>query len=310
MREGAANGRPALGMAPIRTMLFAPANSERKLRKLQSLPADAVVLDLEDTVPPEEKADAANHAGETLSALAAPGLVGVRINAASSPRWDADLEAVVKPGLDFVVAPMTESTVQLLLLDGRIAELEQERGLPTGRIGLIASIETAAAVTACEEIAAQAPPRLATLAFGPVDLSADLSIDLEESDAIMTYARSRMVIACRAGRRRAPIDGPYLAISDLDGLRRTTLASRRFGFQGRVAIHPDQLLPINDVFSAAPAELDLAGRIVTAFEHAEREGTASITVDGRFVDYPVYAAARQKLAAAHRQAPTGETRGD
>jgi citrate lyase subunit beta/citryl-CoA lyase len=283
---------------PLRTMLFVPGSDERKLRKARILDADTVVLDLEDAVTPDRKAAARNLIRAELPGLSndTRAAVGVRINPVGTALWRDDLRAVACDSLDFVIVPKTEHADQLREVDALLTGLEAELGVERGGIGMFASIETPLGVLRCGEISLAAPERLLTFAFGPVDLAADLGLDLTEQGLELLYARSQVVVAARAGGRLPAIDGPYLALDDLVGLEATTSRSRQLGFQGRVVIHPDQLHPVAQIFSElSEAELAHARRIVDAFSAVEQEGVASIAVEGQFVDYPVYHRARRKL---------------
>jgi citrate lyase subunit beta/citryl-CoA lyase len=177
-----------------------------------------------------------------------------------------------------------------------LTELERARGLEAGRIRILPLIETAIGLVRCEEIAMAAPPRVVTLVFGLGDFSVDIGVDLTQDAAELLYARSRLVVAARAGRLQAPIDGPYLDLQDTEGLVANTFRSRQLGYQGRVVVYPPQVEPVQRAYSELSAEeVERTRRVVEAFEQAEADGLASIQVDGRFVDYPIYYRARHRL---------------
>ncbi|MBV8220986.1 MAG: hypothetical protein JO325_21190, partial [Solirubrobacterales bacterium] len=163
-------------------------------------------------------------------------------------------------------------------------------------------------ITRCEDILATAPPRTITAMLGVADFTAALGVELSDEGTELLYARQRLVVAARATGMPGPIDGPYLRLDDSPGLVADIRRSRGLGFQGRVALHPRQVEPINRAYSELGDEqLAAAERIVAAFERAENSGLASIRVDGRFVDYPVYELARAKLrrhAAYQRAMPS------
>ena len=147
-----------------------------------------------------------------------------------------------------------------------------------------------------DEIAAAAPERVLTLAFGLGDFSTDIQVDLTQDATELLYARQRIVVAARACGMRAPIDGPYLDIKNLDGLGEETQLSRQLGFEGRVVVYPLQVDVVQLVYSElSDADAERAAQVIEAFEAAEASGLASIQVDGQFVDYPIYDRARQKL---------------
>jgi len=280
----------------LRSLLFAPGNHPRKVAKVGSFGADAIVLDLEDAVAAAEKT-----AARAPVRAALPGypntLVMVRVNGPASGRWAGDLDDVVCPALRAVVVPKVEAPAELREVDEHLARLEEREGLTPGTIRMIPQIETACGIVRVDEIALQAPARVQTLIFGQADFTADLGIDLTSDGDELLYARSRVVVAARAAGLAPPIDGPYLfGLQDQPGLVRDCERARRLGFQGKIVIHPSQVEPVNRVFGAvSPEELAAAREIVTAFEAAEAAGSAAIQVAGRFVDYPIYRQALRKL---------------
>jgi citrate lyase subunit beta/citryl-CoA lyase len=286
----------------MRSLLFAPANHERRVRKLATCGADAVVLDLEDAVAQTEKGAARTGVIACLATLA-DATRCVRINAFPSGLAYLDLDAVVGADLDAIVLPKVESAEEVALVDSELERLERERGLRIGRVTVIALVETALGVLHADAIALQAPPRLRRLAFGPADYAAELGITPGPDGRELSWARSRLVAASYAGRLAPPLDGPFLDLQDANGLVADTRASRASGFRGRIVLHPNQLPGVHQGYSQAPpAELQRCRRIVEAFTDAEHHGDASLQVDGHFVDYPIYRQAREVLEQheAHR----------
>ena len=290
-------GRPAIDWEgqPLRSLLFAPGNHARRLEKVGDFGSDAVVLDLEDAVADAEKVAARSPVRDALARYERT-VVVVRVNAASTGLLEGDIEAVVCPALDCLMLPQIESATTLADVDELVATLERERGIDVGQIRLLPIVETAAGIARCEDIAFGAPGRVLTLVFGLGDFSVDIGVDLTRGGTELLYARSRVVVAARAARMPAPIDGPYPDIHDLEGLVENTLLSRQLGFQGRVVVYPPQVAPVQRAYAElTPEELAHARRVVEAFEAAEAAGLASIQVDGRFVDYPLYHRARHRL---------------
>jgi citrate lyase subunit beta/citryl-CoA lyase len=280
----------------LRSLLFAPGNHPRKLEKVGTFGSDAIVLDLEDAVADAEKDAARELVRCALPTFRRPTAVMVRVNGPETGRMDEDLVAVTSDGLDCVVLPKVERPEILQQVDALLATLERERGLPLGQVRLLALVETARGLVRCEEIAAAAPPRLLTLVFGLGDFSVDIGVDVSSSGEELLYARSRVVVAARAARLPAPLDGPYLDIPNLAGLELDCRRSRQVGFQGRVVIYPGHVETVQRVYAElADEEAEACRRIVDSFEAAEASGSASIQVDGRFVDYPLYERAREKL---------------
>ena len=290
----------------LRSLLFAPGNHARRLEKVGTFGADAIVLDLEDAVADAEKEAARGTASAALPTYTGRTIVMVRVNGATTGRMEGDVEAVAAADLDCIMVPKVEDASTLPELDGLLTELERDRGLEAGRIRILPLIETALGLVRCEEIALAAPPRVVTLVFGLGDFSVDIGVDLTQGAAELLYARSRVVVAARAGRLQAPIDGPYLDLKDTEGLVANTLHSRQLGYQGRVVVYPPQVEPVQRAYSELSAdEVERARRVVAAFEQAEADGLASIQVDGRFVDYPIYYRARHRLRLS--EAPVSES---
>lgn len=279
----------------MRSLLFAPANDARKVARLDSFGADAVVLDLEDAVATEEKPAARAGAAAALPALTR-GRRCVRVNGLTTGLTHTDLDAVVRPELDVVVLPKVDDANHLALVDAELSRLERDRGLPRGRIEVVPLLESALGVLRADTIALQAPARVRRLIFGLGDYSAQLGLDPSPDGRELLFARSQLVAASHAARLEPPLDGPFPNIRDNDALLADCRASRRLGFRGRVVVYPGQVDVVHRGYTeVAPDELDRARRIVAAFEAAESRGSAAIQVDGVFVDYPIYRHAKETV---------------
>jgi citrate lyase subunit beta/citryl-CoA lyase len=279
----------------LRSLLFAPGNHARRLEKVGQFGSDAIVLDLEDAVANAEKIAARASTRAALPTYRDT-VVIVRVNGAHTGLTEGDVEAVVCPELDCLMVPKVETADTLTTLDELVGRLERERGIAEGQIRFLPLIETAIGLVGCEEIAFAAPKRVVTLVFGLGDFSVDIGVDLTREATELMYARSRVVVAARAAGMPSPIDGPYPDIHDIDGLIENTLLSRRLGFQGRVVVYPPQVAPVQRAYSElSPEDLEQSRRVVEAFAEAEAAGVASIQVDGRFVDYPLYYRALHRL---------------
>ena len=279
---------------PHRTYLFAPGNHARKVAKVFAAGADAAILDLEDAVAVAEK-EATRALVTAALKVPRPCRGFVRVNAFDTPFCQGDLAAVVGPGLDGIVLPKVETPDALLAVDGSIAELERQRGLTPGAIDLMPIIETAQGLEGVSAIAA-ARGRTHRLSFGAVDFARDLRMRLTVEEWELTPARARIALASRAAGLEAPVDSVYVHFRDLEGLRQSALRALTLGFQGKMCIHPDQVAPVNRAFTPSDEEAAKAEKVVAAFEQAEAAGSASIVVDGFFVDYPVVDQARRTLA--------------
>ncbi len=281
---------------PWRSLLFAPATHARRAEKVFLAGADVAILDLEDAVAVAEKPAARALA---VAALRRPRACKgfVRINAAETEWCFEDLEAIVGPWLDGVLLPKLESAATLQTIDWLLAQLERKAGLEPGRIDLMAIIETGRGVSELKEIAA-APSRLRRLCFGAGDYTLDMGMGWSLEEAELAPARAAMVLESRSGGLEAPIDTVFIELRETEAFDASAERARTLGFQGKLCIHPDQVGVVNATFTPDEAERARARRIVEAFEQAERAGSASIQVDGYFVDYPIVEKARRTLALA------------
>lgn len=291
-------GGPANAAAPIRSFLFAPANHPRKVQKVFESGADAVILDLEDACAASEKAASRATAVEALSAPSKC-LGYVRINATDTEWCLRDLDGVIGPWLDGIVAPKIERPEEIVLIDWLIAQFERERGLPIGGIDLMPIIETGAGLHALDAIIA-AGKRIRRISFGAGDFTRDMRMKWSADEAELAYARGRLVLASRVGGLEPPIDTVHIDLADEESFAASVVTGVKFGFQGKLLIHPAQVALTNQSFMPSAKEIARARKIVDAFYAAENAGSASIKVDGYFVDYPIVEKAQQVLALAAR----------
>jgi citrate lyase subunit beta/citryl-CoA lyase len=287
----------------IRSFLFTPANVARRVEKALGLDADAVILDLEDSVAPSDKA-ASRPA--VVAALARPrkGLLYVRCNAPSTQWCYADLVQTVRKGLDGVVVPKIESAADLHAIDWLLANVEREHGIAEGSLDLMPQIETAAGVQRVDRIVQarnlrpySGPWRVKRLCFGAGDYSNDMGLSPTLDEPELLDARARIVLASRAAGLEGPIDSPWFHFKESAAFARALERSRRGGFQGRCCVHPDQIAPVNEAYMPAAEEIASAQRIVAAFAEAEKRGAAAIQVDGQMIDYPIVHRAQKLLDA-------------
>ena len=276
-----------------RSFLFAPGNVARRVEKALTLEADAVIVDLEDSVAVSEKAATRKAVAE---ALARPrrGRGYVRVNAPSGEFCYRDLVETLHRKVDGVVVPKIESAADLHAVDWLMANLEREFGAEPGTLDLIPQIETAAGVQRVDRIlqARSLRPykrawRVKRVAFGAADYAHELGLSPGTEETELADARARVVLSSRAAGLEGPLDSPWFHFKDADGFARALERSRRSGFQGRLCVHPDQLGPVNAAYLPSDAELARAERIVAAFREAEAAGQAAIQVDGEMIDYPV-----------------------
>ncbi len=281
---------------PFRTMLFTPGDHERKVAKVFDAGADAVILDLEDAVAVSAK-PAARAA--VRAALQQPrGNLGyVRVNAMETEFCHGDLVETVGPGLDGIVLPKAESADQLKTVDWLLLQLERERGLPPGGIDLIPIVETARGHRGLGAIAS-AVPRVKRLAFGAGDYTLDLGMRWTLGESELEAVRAACVMESRAAGIEPPIDTVFIHLNETEAMDASAVRARDLGFQGKLCIHPKQVGPTNAVFTPSTDEVAYAAKVVAAFDAAEAAGSASIQVEGYFVDYPIVEKARRTLALA------------
>ena len=273
-------------MRARRSTLAVPGSNPRMLDKARTLKTDALFLDLEDSVSPLVKVEArANVIAALLEGGYGGRVISVRINALDS-QWSTDdlTEVIEQAGdkLHCILVPKVQTAAQLQSVDTRIAELEKANELPVGSIGLEAQIEDALGLVNVEQIAA-ASDRLESLVFGPADFMASINMKslvvgqqpsgYTEGDAYH-YPLMRLLVAGRAFGKQV-IDGPYLGIKDLDGLKLAAARSAALGFDGKWVLHPDQVDIVNEIFSPAQADYDHAELILDAYEyHTSSSGGA------------------------------------
>lgn len=272
-------------MSPNRTFLFAPGNHARKVEKSFTTGSDVVILDLEDALAVAEKASSrevvVNALKQTRNCRGY-----VRVNSLDTEFCFGDLEAVIGPWLDGIVLPKTESAADLKTVDWTMANFERRAGLEVGSIDLMPIIETAQGLGAAREICASGT-RVKRISFGAGDYTRDLNLQWTFGEQEIAAARSELVLASRLADIEPPIDTVFIYIKEHEHFAASSRLGREFGFQGRLCIHPDQIAAANAAYTPSEEEAAWAQKIIDSFEHAEAQGSASIQVDGYFVDYPI-----------------------
>lgn len=291
-------------MSVYRSFLFAPGNHPRRTEKAFTLGADAVILDLEDACPAAEKV--ATRA-VIVAALQRPRRCRgyVRVNPISTAFGHRDIEAVVRGGVDGLVAPKIETADELRTVDWLMRQIEREQGLAEGSVDLIPIIETGLGlrnVDAVAQAASQLGGRVRRMMFGAGDFTLDMDIAWTREEAEFQPYRSALVLASRAARLEPPLDTVWVDLRDPEGFSRSVAAVRAMGFQGKLCIHPDQVPVVNAMFAPSDEQVAHARRIVTVFEAAEAAGSAALQIDGQFIDYPFLYRAQRVLQAADRVA--------
>jgi len=277
----------------LRSFLFAPGNHARRVEKALSLDADAVILDLEDAVAIVEK-PAAREAVAAAFARPRRGLLYIRINAVDTEFCYGDLLAVALPGVDGIILPKVETAAGLATIDWLLAQLERERGLAVCGIDLIPIIETASGLDRLGAILG-AGTRVRRVAFGAGDFTLDVNMVWSRGETELAPARAAIVTASRAAGIEAPLDTVWVELTDPEGLEASARTALGLGFQGKMCIHPDQISIVNRVFTPSDEEVAFAERVAAAFAKAEKEGSAAIQLDGKFIDYPIVYRAQRVL---------------
>lgn len=272
----------------LRSHLYAPGNNARLLERVFTTHADAVVLDLEDSVPTTQKSSARDMVVRAIDVHADQPQLSVfaRINHPASGLAEDDINAVIRPGLNGVRIPKVENAETVRLVAGWIEEREHEVGIPAGSIAILCLIESAVGVYHALDIAAS-HPRVLGLAYGAADLTRDLRIMASSSGLETLYVRSHLVFASRLAGVRPPVDTVWTQIDDIDGLERATAQGRALGFFGKSAIHPAQLDVINAAYTPTTDEIQRARAIIEQAERSDRGGSGASHLDGEFIDRAV-----------------------
>ena len=283
----------------LRSMLFVPADSERKLAKGLASPADALILDLEDAVAAPHKAAARTAAAAFITEHAASlsAQLYVRINPLDSGLAMHDLAAVVVPGIAGIMVPKTNSADDVRRVAFCLDALEARAGIAAGTVRIVpVATETAPAMLTMASFTHDVP-RLAGITWGAEDLSAAIgAISNKDADGSLSplYTLANSLCLCAAAAAGVPaIDTLYADFRDSEGLAASCAVARRRGFRGRIAIHPDQVEVINRAFSPSEAELARARRVIDAF--AQQPDAGTVGLDGAMLDLPHLKQARRTL---------------
>lgn len=280
-------------MTPVwRSLQYVPAHIEKYVSNPRIAEADAIILDLEDSVPADSKAAARAGLSRAIDIVRASGAdVLVRIN--DGPMAALDIAVAVKPGLSAIVVPKVRDAAALKTLDRLVSEAEAAAAMAPGSVRFLVLIETADGFLDMRAIAG-ASPRTVAINLGNEDFALDLG--MEVSDETLAMPRQQLVIvAAAASIMPLGLMGSATRFDDPDGYRALALRSRRFGFVGSTCIHPSQIAVLNEAFSPSPEEILQARRIVEAATQADRDGRGAFSLDGRMVDAPVIARAEATL---------------
>jgi citrate lyase subunit beta/citryl-CoA lyase len=288
---------------PLRSLLNVPGNRPEMLRKAPGYGADALVLDLEDAVPPDRKAEARDMVAATIAEWRArpdAPITYVRVNGLGTGLLEADLEAIVHPGLEGIQLPKAHDAETVRRVDAELTRLERERGLAEDAVEILVSLESARGVLFAWDVLTAAD-RVGSVMVGTAqdaDLQGDVGYLTTESGEETLHIRSHVILAARAAGLTNPIDGVYADHRDVAGLEVVARRARELGYRGKKLIHPAQIEVVHRVFTPTDRELDVHRRVLEAFDAAVADGRATAVVDDRMIDAAMADTARRVLAQA------------
>jgi citrate lyase beta subunit len=297
------NERPKL----LRSWMFVPGDRQRMIDKALALHADAIMMDIEDGVAPTEKENARRQIGASLEEVAeraeedpnyrTPARY-VRVNAVGSERFIEDIKAVVRPGLEGLVVPKVDTIAQIRTVEDELGRAEVAHHMPGGTVKLLIAIESPVGLFNAHAIASSSV-RIIGLLFGAEDFTREINLPMRrEAEAVdLIYARSHIATAAAAAHVQA-VDGVWVDLNDMEGMRRFALQARRLGMSGISIIHPSQIDEANAAFTPTKEDIEYAQAVVNAFEDARARGLGAIAFRGQLLDYPIVDRARATVALA------------
>ena len=288
-------------MKPTRSLLFVPGHRQGWAAKAVAAGADAVILDLEDSVPLDMKAETRHMVAETIRDLAHnhPYVgVYVRLNALETGMMGDDLEVVAIEGCSGFLPPKTYGARDVVSAEALVAHYERRNGVEAGSLEFILSLETAQAYADCENMI-KASPRCATLFAGTArdaDVSRSIGFEFSPAGLETIYLRSRAVLATRAAGKNFPIVGLWQDLKDIDGAWNFARQNKQLGFRGMAAIHPSHVAIANDVFTPSASDVAFYQGMIDAFEMAVQKGLAAIDYEGMHIDYAHVKTAKEVIS--------------
>ena len=277
-----------------RSLLYVPANNERFIAKAHTRAADAIILDLEDSVPESERARARDMLPDAIASVTQSGAdATVRINRPLR-HMVKDVEAAIKAGAKALFVTKVDGPGHLKLVDELVGEIEREAGRPSGDVRLIPMLETASAYFKAVEVA-RGSVRNVGMNLGGEDFALDVGMTPDTETLLMP--KQTLVIAAKAANIMAMgFIGTVADYTDIDSFRATVRRSRKFGFEAASVIHPSGVAVLNEEFTPSPQEVEAAQRIIAAYEDAKQQGIGAIKVDGKMIDVPVAVRAERLLS--------------
>ncbi|MEE2745520.1 MAG: CoA ester lyase [Pseudomonadota bacterium] len=267
--------------------LYTPGIKLELVTKAEKYNPDSIIIDLEDTVPPDLKTSVRRDVSELVPQLDNPPLI--RVNNDQKYLED-DLKSTITSNTLGILLPKAESLENLATVDSIMTECERELGLEVNSVILILLIESALGVVRCFELSSFSP-RIRSVAFGSAedgDLQGDLGCSFSIDGPELMYARSRVLLEARAAGLPYVLDGAFSGIDDSEGFKRDSILSKRLGYDGRTLVHPSQINPARETYSISEEEAFYYKKVIREFEAATANGNASIKVDGKLIDYAMY----------------------
>lgn len=288
-------------MKPLRSLLFVPGNKPAWMEKALGYGADALIFDLEDSVPVTDKAASRPLVRTALENFQTRGpSLTVRINALETGMAGDDLDAIVCAGLSAIVAPKIETQDDIAILDALLTQCERRAGLSTGHVEIFPTLETAKGLYHAYQIASCSPrvPTLSAAASPGGDTARSLGYTWTKEGTETLYLRSKVLLEARAAGVAYPLIASWFDIADLDGLRADARLNRQLGYTGQILIHPSHVPIVNETFTPTAEEIVYHQGLLAAMEEAERQGTAAVTYAGAMVDIAMVKTSQQVLDMA------------
>lgn len=291
---------------PLRSFLFVPAHRHSWVVKAIASGTDAVVLDLEDSVPPDQKAAARDNLGSAVSDLAAAGVAPfVRINAPPQT-WAVELDAAVGPGLAGIILPKASTAEEMRRLDGLLSYREGLRGMPHGEVAIIPCPETARGLQDAELLVAATPRAKGVLGTisGPVtgDVAQAFGFQPSLEGVEQQYMNSKLVLDSRAGGGAFPLAGIFgVPLNDMTSLEALIRRAKAFGYTGCPVMHPSHVAVVNSVFTPTADDAEYFAGMLEAFAQGEAQGLGAVSYRGMMIDYAMLPHARQVMGEYHRR---------
>ena len=292
-------------MKMYRSILFAPGNQIRLLEKVGKSAADAVVLDLEDAIPSDQKNAARSIVTKASKKIAKEDDIDVYVRSNPftdetgliEPCGEEDIREVVSKNIKGIMIPKIENAKDIVTVHRILIELEKSIGLMVGQVDLVGIVETVLGVENVFDIASvEIGNRNLTLAFGAGDYTNDLNIGWPKDEFNLDYPRTRIASACRISNLSKPIDTVWINLDDEQGLRESCNRAKNLGFFGKLCIHPKQVGIVNQVFTPSREEYERAVKIKQVFVEAKKKGEGTASVNGKMIDSPIVSAAEKVIA--------------